>query len=49
MNKEFSIYLDLVRFVAAMLVVVAHSNGQSITGEVLWQLAPLLINRQFLM
>jgi len=40
MNKEFSIYLDLVRFVAAMLVVVAHSYGQSITGGVLWQLSP---------
>jgi peptidoglycan/LPS O-acetylase OafA/YrhL len=33
MKKEFSIYLDLVRFLAALLVVIYHSNMRSISVE----------------
>lgn len=33
MKKEFSIYLDLMRFVAALLVVVYHSNVRLIIAE----------------
>ena len=33
MKKEFSIYLDLVRFVAAFLVVLFHSNVRNISSE----------------
>lgn len=35
MKKEFSIYLDLVRFGAALLVVIFHSNIRLLTTEVL--------------
>ena len=34
MNKSFSIYLDLVRFAAACLVYVWHSNNRYLTKEV---------------
>jgi peptidoglycan/LPS O-acetylase OafA/YrhL len=33
MKKEFSIYLDLVRFVAAILVVIYHSNMRLLISE----------------
>lgn len=33
MKKEFSIYLDLMRFVAALLVVVYHSNVRLIVAD----------------
>jgi peptidoglycan/LPS O-acetylase OafA/YrhL len=32
-KKEFSIYLDLVRFAAALLVAVWHSNNRSLVAE----------------
>lgn len=35
MNRAFSIYLDLLRFAAAMLVVVYHSNSRVIVEQVL--------------
>lgn len=35
MRNEFSIYLDLVRLLAALLVVVWHSNNRAIIAEVL--------------
>lgn len=35
MNKPFSIYLDLVRFVAACLVVIYHSNARNIVTDIL--------------
>lgn len=38
MKKEFSLYLDLMRFAAAVLVVVNHSNHRGIINEVLPQL-----------
>ncbi|MEO7493618.1 MAG: acyltransferase [Massilia sp.] len=33
MNKEFSIYLDLVRFLASVMVVIYHSNIRAIITE----------------
>jgi len=33
MKKEFSIYLDLVRFVAAALVFIAHSNDRLVISQ----------------
>lgn len=37
MNKQFSIYLDLIRFIAAMLVFASHVPGHA--GGYLWQLS----------
>mgnify|MGYP000249854153 CR=1 FL=1 len=37
MNRQFSIYLDLIRFTAALMVFVSHVPGFS--GGWLWQLA----------
>jgi len=33
MQKEFSIYLDLVRFVAAVMVLLSHSNVRKVIAE----------------
>jgi peptidoglycan/LPS O-acetylase OafA/YrhL len=33
MRKEFSIYLDLVRFIAALLVVIHHSNFRQLSAK----------------
>lgn len=38
MKKETSLYLDLVRFTAALVVFLGHSAGRSFTGGFLWQL-----------
>ncbi len=38
LKREFSLYLDLVRFLAAVLVVVNHSNHRDITTALLPQL-----------
>lgn len=35
MKKEFSIYLDAVRFLAACLVVIFHSNQRNIVSDIL--------------
>jgi peptidoglycan/LPS O-acetylase OafA/YrhL len=37
MKREFSIYLDLVRFLAAMVVFLGHVSGHRFTGGRLWQ------------
>ncbi|MEH3085914.1 MAG: acyltransferase [Xylophilus ampelinus] len=37
MNRETSLYLDLVRFTAAMVVLVGHLSGARFTGGLLWQ------------
>tara|TARA_R110002095_G_scaffold43637_1_gene39547 strand:- start:2716 stop:2901 length:186 start_codon:yes stop_codon:yes gene_type:complete len=39
MTREMSLYLDLIRFLAALVVVVVHSYGMGMTGGFLWQLA----------
>lgn len=41
MKKELSIYLDLVRFTAAMTVFLGHASGK-LTGGFLWQLGSYL-------
>ncbi len=38
MDKNTSIYLDAVRFIAACLVLIYHTSGIGITGGFLWQL-----------
>ncbi|MCW3476907.1 acyltransferase family protein [Limobrevibacterium gyesilva] len=38
MNRETSIYLDLVRIAAASLVFLSHASWQQNSGGVLWQL-----------
>ena len=35
MNRAFSIYLDLVRFLAACLVYLYHSNQRLLSTEIL--------------
>ncbi len=39
MEKNTSLYLDAVRFIAACLVVIYHTSGENITGGFLWQLS----------
>ena len=36
MNRETSLYLDFVRFSAAMVVMVGHLSGERFTGGLLW-------------
>lgn len=38
MTKETSIYLDTIRFIAAILVVIYHTAGSDITGSFLWEI-----------
>lgn len=40
MNRPTSIYLDFVRFTAAVAVFVCHLSGQRFTGGLLWQSEP---------
>ncbi|HTJ89834.1 MAG TPA: acyltransferase [Acidocella sp.] len=40
MNKETSIYLDLIRFTAAIAVFVGHVSGERLTGGLFWQVGP---------
>ena len=37
MNKSLSLYLDLFRFLAAMVVFLSHYASQQLTGGFLWQ------------
>ncbi len=39
MNRQLSVYLDLLRFLAALLVFISHASG--FTGGILWQLGGL--------
>ena len=41
MKPELSLYLDVVRFAAALTVFVAHFALQRLSGGMLWQLRPL--------
>lgn len=41
MNRATSLYLDLIRFSAALMVFLTHACGQKSTGGVLWQIVPL--------
>jgi peptidoglycan/LPS O-acetylase OafA/YrhL len=38
LDKKTSIYLDFVRFTAALVVLIGHTSGGSMTGGFLWQL-----------
>jgi len=38
MNRETSLYLDLIRFVASMVVFLGHVAGERFTGGLFWQL-----------
>jgi peptidoglycan/LPS O-acetylase OafA/YrhL len=40
MNRQTSLHLDLVRFLAALTVFVSHICGQRFTGGLLWQSEP---------
>lgn len=40
MNKATSLYLDVIRFLAALVVVADHVSEPEITGKFLWQLVP---------
>ena len=40
MSPKFSVYLDLVRFTAALTVFLGHASGRLWTGSFLWQIGP---------
>ncbi len=40
MNKEYSLYLDLLRFFAAITVFFAHVSSQGLTSGLFWQFKP---------
>lgn len=40
MNRPASLYLDLVRFIAAIAVFICHISGQRFTGGLFWQSEP---------
>jgi peptidoglycan/LPS O-acetylase OafA/YrhL len=42
LKRQTSVYLDLVRFTAALVVFVGHTSGQRMTGGALWQVAPFM-------
>ncbi|MBC9176892.1 acyltransferase family protein [Pseudoroseomonas ludipueritiae] len=42
MNRSLSVYLDLVRFLAAMVVFLGHLAGKRFTGGLFWQANPLM-------
>ena len=42
MNRETSLYLDLVRISAALVVFFGHVSGQRLTGGLLWQFGPFM-------
>jgi len=39
MNRETSVYLDLIRFLAAVFVFLNHAGWQQISGGLLWQIS----------
>ena len=38
MNRQFSLYLDLVRFSGALLIFVARASLTRLTGGLFWQI-----------
>lgn len=42
MNRATSLYLDVARFTAAMVVFLGHVAGGRLTGGFLWQIAPFM-------
>jgi peptidoglycan/LPS O-acetylase OafA/YrhL len=41
-KRQTSIYLDLIRFTAALTVFVGHTSGRRMTGGALWQVGPFM-------
>jgi peptidoglycan/LPS O-acetylase OafA/YrhL len=41
-NRETSLYLDIIRLSAAMVVFLGHISGQPMTGALLWQIGPYM-------
>jgi peptidoglycan/LPS O-acetylase OafA/YrhL len=39
MNQALSVYLDLMRLVAAGMVFIMHMNARSVAGPLLWRIA----------
>jgi peptidoglycan/LPS O-acetylase OafA/YrhL len=37
LSPEFSLYLDLIRFFASIIVIFSHSSESSLTGGLFWQ------------
>jgi peptidoglycan/LPS O-acetylase OafA/YrhL len=42
MSRALSVYLDLLRFTAAMTVFLGHISGQRFTGGLFWQFGPFM-------
>jgi peptidoglycan/LPS O-acetylase OafA/YrhL len=42
LTRQTSVYLDLIRFVAALVVFLGHASGQRMTGGAFWQIAPFM-------
>ena len=42
MNRETSVYLDILRLSAAMVVFLGHISGVRLTGGMLWQFGPYM-------
>jgi peptidoglycan/LPS O-acetylase OafA/YrhL len=40
MHSSLSVYLDLVRYCAALVVFVGHAAGRPWTGGLFWQIGP---------
>ncbi len=41
-NRETSLYLDLLRFLAAFTVFIGHVSGSRFTGGLFWQVSPFM-------
>jgi peptidoglycan/LPS O-acetylase OafA/YrhL len=42
LTRQTSVYLDLIRFTAALIVFLGHTSGQRMTGGFLWPIAPFM-------
>lgn len=42
MNRETSLYLDLIRFLASMIVLLGHLSGERFTGGLFWQFSAFM-------
>lgn len=42
MKREFSIYLDLIRFLAALVVFIGHLAGRRFTASLFWQVGAFM-------
>ncbi|HVC59032.1 MAG TPA: acyltransferase [Acetobacteraceae bacterium] len=42
MNRATSVYLDVIRFTAALIVFLGHVSGMHLTGGLFWQFGPYM-------